>query len=70
MAINPRTVLQLDVPVIDKEFSANITLFNPTKKWTLTKEMIVSKSANTPFIGTEFTGKVLGIIHNGAIDFD
>lgn len=70
MAINPRTILQLDVPVIEKEFSANITLFNPTKKWTLTKEMLVSKSANTPFIGTEFTGKVLGIINNDAIDFD
>jgi len=69
MAINPRTVLQLDVPVIDKEFSANITLFNPTKKWTLTKQMLVSKSKNTPFIGTEFTCKVLGIINNGAIDF-
>jgi len=70
MAINPRTILQLDVPVIEKEFSANITLFNPTKKWTLTKEMLVSKSANTPFIGTEFTGKVLGIINNDTIDFD
>ena len=70
MAINPRTVLQLDVPVIEKEFSANITLFNPTKKWTLTKQMLVSKSKNTPFIGTEFTGKILGIINNGAIDFD
>ena len=70
MAINPRTVLQLDVPVIEKEFSANITLFNPTKKWTLTKEMLVSKSTNTPFIGTEFTGKVLGIINNNDVDFE
>jgi len=70
MAINPRTVLQLDVPIIQEGYSANITLFNPTQKWTLTKEMIVSKSKNTPFIGTEFTGKVLGIIHNDAIDFE
>ena len=70
MAINPRTVLQLDVPVIKKDFSANITLFDPTRKWTLTKEMLVSKSKNTPFIGTEFTGKVLGIINNDAVDFE
>lgn len=70
MAINPRTVLQLDVPVIEKEFSANITLFNPTKKWTLTKEMLISKSTNTPFIGTEFTGKVVGIINNNDVDFE
>ena len=70
MAINPRTLLQLDIPVIEKEFTANITLFDPTQKWTLTKEMIVSKSTNTPFIGTEFTGKVLGIINNGALDFN
>ena len=70
MAINPRTLLQLDIPVIEKEFTANITLFDPTQKWTLTKEIIVSKSTNTPFIGTEFTGKVLGIINNGALDFN
>ena len=70
MAINPRTILQLDVPVIKKDFNANITLFDPTQKWTLTKEMIVSKSKNTPFIGTEFTGKVVGIINNGEIDFE
>ena len=70
MAINPRTLLQLDIPVIEKEFTANITLFDPTQKWTLTKEMIVSKSTNTPFIGTEFTGKVLGIINNGELDFN
>jgi dihydroorotase len=70
MAINPRTILQIDVPVIEKNFSANIALFNPTKKWILTKEMLVSKSKNTPFIGTEFTGKVLGIINNDAIDFE
>jgi len=70
MAINPRTILQLDVPVIESGFNANITLFDPTQKWTLTKEMIVSKSKNTPFIGTEFTGKVLGIINNGAIEIE
>lgn len=64
MAINPRTILKIDVPVIDENFTANITLFNPEEKWTLTKDMLVSKSKNTPFIGTEFTGKVLGIIHN------
>ena len=56
--------------MIEKEFTANITLFDPTQKWILTKEMIVSKSTNTPFIGTEFTGKVFGIINNGAIDFE
>lgn len=70
MSINPRTILQLDVPVIENGFEANVTLFNPDEKWTLTEDMLVSKSKNTPFIGTEFTGRVLGIVHGNQIDMN
>ncbi|MFT7156158.1 MAG: dihydroorotase [Parvicella sp.] len=62
MSINPRTILKVDVPMIREGFEANFTLFNPTAKWTLESKDILSKSKNTPFIGTEFTGKVLGIV--------
>lgn len=70
MSINPRTILKMDVPVLQEGFRANITLFNPDAKWTLQKEMIVSKSKNSPFIGKEFIGKIIGIIHGNQIDME
>lgn len=64
MAIRPREILNIPVPVIDRGQDANITLFNPTQKWTYSKSDIKSKSGNTPFVGTTFTGKALGAYNN------
>lgn len=64
MAINPRTILKLDVPIVQEGFNANFVMYNPSEKWTLKSSDIKSKSKNTPFIGTEFTGKVYGTIFN------
>jgi len=67
MALNPRKVLGLEVPTIAIGAKATITLFNPKEKWTFAKSDIASKSYNTPFIGTTFTGKVKGIINNNQL---
>lgn len=67
MAINPRKVLGLNVPSISLNEKATITLFNPKEEWTFEKTEIASKSFNTPFIGTKFTGKVKGIINNNQL---
>ena len=64
----PRSILGLENPTIKEGEKANITLFNPNEKWELTKEEIVSKSKNTPFIGKELTGKVYGVINNNKIE--
>ena len=45
----PREILGLNVLEIKEGEQANITLFNPTEKWSLKKESIVSKAKNTPF---------------------
>lgn len=68
MAINPRTILQIDLPIVDKGFSANFTLYNPNETFELTEKDLVSKSKNTPFIGKVFTGKVKGIINNDQVE--
>ncbi len=60
---NPREILGIPVPKIEEGAIANLTLFDPLEEWTFTKEAIYSKSKNTPFIGTTFTGKVLGLIN-------
>ena len=63
MSINPRTILQLEVPIIDKGFEANLTLFNPSEKWTFTKENNQSISENSPFLDIELNCKMIGAIN-------
>lgn len=60
----PRAILKLKHPKIAVNETACITLFDPNIEWTFHKDDIHSKSFNTPFIGTSFTGKVVGIINN------
>ena len=61
-SINPRTVLQLDIPKIEEGYKANLTLFNPDLKWTFAERENASKSNNSPFLGKDLKGKSLGII--------
>ncbi len=63
-SINPRSILKLDIPMVNEGFGANFVLYNPDKKWTLEADDILSKNKNTPFIGTTFTGKVIRTIHH------
>ena len=60
----PRQLLKLKEVKVEEGEVANLTVFNPDVTWTFEKKHIHSKSANTPFIGTTFTGKVIGIINN------
>ena len=62
MSINPRTILQCEVPIIDVGHQADITLFDPEKKWTYSKENNNSKSENTPLFGSQLKGSVIGTI--------
>ena len=63
--INPRKIIGISSPIIKEGEPANITLFNPTLKWTFNQSDIRSKSANTPFVGYEFIGKALAIVNKG-----
>lgn len=67
LSVNPRKLFGLDAATIQEGASATITLFNPSKKWTVTEAAIRSKSKNTPLAGKELTGKPVGIINNGTI---
>lgn len=67
LAVNPRRILGLDVPALEEGANADMTLFDPEQKWVFSKNDIRSRSANTPFIGAEFTGKAIGIINKGKL---
>src|SRR5688572_1152113 len=67
ISINPRKILNIPVPVIEEKQPANLTLFNPELEWVFQENEIKSRSKNTPFIGTKFTGKALGIINKNQV---
>lgn len=67
IAINPRRVLNLEVPSIEAGNWAEFTLFDPDEEWVFEKEMIESKSKNSPFIGRKLRGKPLGILNKGVL---
>jgi dihydroorotase len=62
IAINPRNILNLAVPEIKEGQTANLTLFNPDEEWKFEQRHIHSKSKNTPFINTVFTGRPAAVI--------
>jgi dihydroorotase len=59
----PREILKLKSLVIKEGEAANITIFNPQKEWTFEKRSIRSKSNNSPLLGKQFIGKVIGVIN-------
>ncbi|MGB3008147.1 MAG: dihydroorotase [Chitinophagaceae bacterium] len=67
LAINPGKIFGLPATSIKEGNKASITLFEPSRKWTVNAADIKSKSSNSPFLGKELTGKVAGIINGEKI---
>lgn len=64
LAIRPREIAGLPAVSIDEGLAADLTVFDPERNWTYGAESIRSKSVNTPFVGRQFMGKVLAVLHN------
>jgi dihydroorotase len=64
VTVNPRKLLNLEMPRIDVEEKANLTLFDPERVWTLDEKTNLSKSKNSPWYGKEVTGKVVAVFNN------
>jgi dihydroorotase len=58
MTYNPARILRLPGGTLETDKTANITVIDPEKKWTVKKENFRSKSKNSPFIGWKLSGKV------------
>ena len=67
---NPAQLLKIDRGSIEVGKVADITIFNPNEEYIYTKEMVVSKSKNSPFIGKKLKGKVQYTIVGGKVVYE
>lgn len=67
---NPRSILGLEIPVIEVDAKANLTLFDPAREWTFTSEENRSLSKNSPWLGKKLKGKAMGCVNNNRQWFD
>lgn len=61
LVINPREILNLEIPEIKEGQAANLTIFNTDEEWTYSKNEVRSKSKNSPYIGETLTGRALAV---------
>jgi dihydroorotase len=66
----PRSVLQLEQPVIDIDAKANLTLLDPNCTWMFDNETNLSRSKNSPWLGQTLTGKTVAVFNNSKHWFD
>lgn len=64
---NPARLLKIDKGELKEGKIADLTIYDPNEEYIYTKDMIVSKSKNTPFIGKKLKGKVEYTIVSGKI---
>ena len=70
LSINPRKVLNLEVPQIEVGEPANLTILDLEHKFTFDVKKSKSRSKNSPFNGTEFKGKAIAVINNSQLYFE
>jgi dihydroorotase len=63
----PAKVLGLKLGIIEEGMKAELTLFQPNEEFIFTKEMVLSKSRNSPFFNRKLSGKVVGIVNGSKV---
>lgn len=63
-AINPRTILNLKIPLFQKGEIANFTILDLDEIWTVDISKFKSKSKNSPFNKRLLTGKAIAVVNN------
>ena len=64
-SVMPRKVLRIPLPPLSENQAANLTLFHPGLEWEYNARDILSKSANSPFLGKKLRGKTIAVFNNG-----
>ncbi len=64
MALNPRRILEIEVPQIKAGERANLVMFNPDADWEFNLTNNYSRSVNSPLLGQKLKGKVTFVSNN------
>jgi len=64
LTIQPRKILKLDIPKLEKGQKAEFTIFNTDELWSYQFEQIKSKSHNSPYIGQQLKGRAVAVYNN------
>lgn len=67
LSYNPAKIIKSNGGSIKKKQSADIAIVDTRGTFTFDREMILSKSKNSPFIGSELRGRVMMTMVNGKI---
>jgi len=67
LTANPSKVINIKPNIIKKDQLAELNIIDPNRNWVFKKDMIKSKSKNSPFIGYKMRGKVDLTINKGFI---
>jgi dihydroorotase len=65
LANGGRNILGIENNPIEEGHEVDMTLFLPKKQFIFTKEDILSKTSNTPFLDASLTGRPVGILRKG-----
>ncbi|CAN5260229.1 dihydroorotase [soil metagenome] len=65
LSLHPRKIAGVEIPSIKVSEKANLTVFDMSATKTYTAKDFYSKSKNTPLVGKELSGKVIGIYNKG-----
>ena len=60
-----RAILSVEESPIELGNKADLTVFDPAKKWTFSQEEVLIATRNSPVFGKELQGFVCGVINNG-----
>jgi dihydroorotase len=69
LAVNPRRILGLPGRSLELGRLADLTVWNPDVRWRVSPQDLHSRSANTPFLGTELTGRAVVTVSQGKVTF-
>ncbi len=69
LTVNPAGIVGLEVGSLEVGEVADLTIFDPNKKWVVKESKIVSKCKNSPFIDMKLKGKVKATIMGGRVTY-
>lgn len=67
LSINPRGILDVEIPTIATGQKANLVVFDKDAEWAYNVDNNLSKSANSPYLGQNLKGEILLTCNNNQI---